>query len=174
MALVLVVFSACAEQRPPLDEEPRDSAAPALWEARRREFLEKQAAELALRAEDSRRLREPVNVKRATVVLFYPGLGRPADSGPIRVLVNAAADTARAAGWDVAERLGARLEVIDSSARASYKSPVARDSVGAVLVVPGYPPRVSYGLRALMELGTRLRALQAWLREQAGSTEART
>ena len=169
---MILALAACTDERPLLEEQPRDSAALALQEARLRELLEKQAAEFALRAAEDRRLREPVTVERATVVLFYPGLGPPTDSHPIHALLTGAADTASAAGWAFADRLGMTLQIIDSSARAIYKSPVARDSFGVALVVPGYPPRVRYGLVAILELGAHLRALEAWRAGGPGSAPA--
>jgi hypothetical protein len=63
---------------------------------------------------------------------------------------------------------------MDSSARAIYAAPVARDSTGIALVAPGYPPQVRYGFAVLLDLSGRLRALDAWLRAQASQAKART
>lgn len=173
-APLALLFLACSEQRRLLDEPPHDSAALAQQEARRREFLEEQAAELARQAREDRRWREPVVVARPTVVVFLPRLRAPADSEPLQALLKAAADSARAAGWDFAERFAPNLRIMDSSAQAIYAHPVPRDSVGVALVAPGYPPYVSFGLSALLEVGAKLRALEAWLRGQANPVHERT
>jgi hypothetical protein len=165
-------FTACGDQRQVVEDLPLDSAALAERETRRQAFLEEQAAKFAEQAALDRRLSQPVIVSRPTVVFFFPGV--LADSSPLQTLIRAAADSARAIGWDYTERYAGALRIMDSSARAIYAAPVARDSTGIALVAPGYPPQVRYGFAALLDLSGRLRALDAWLRAQASQAKART
>jgi hypothetical protein len=157
-----------------VDELHRDPGALAQREARRRKFLEEHAAKFARQAEPDRRLRQPVIVARPTMVFFFPGVGAPAEGSPLQMLLRAAADSARAAGWEYTERHAWALRIVDAGAQAIYLAPVARDSFGVALVAPGDPPHVRYGLGALLDLGSRLRALEAWLRAQARPGQVRT
>ena len=167
--LIAVLLGSCGDHRPSASKDPPDSASLAQRESRRQKFLEEQAAQSLHHAAVDGRLVGTVIVTRPTLVVFRPGMMAIHDSHPVHPLLKAAVDSARAAGWDVTERSTQTLRILDATTQAIYLGPVALDSAGIALVAPGYPPQVSYGLGALLEVGPRLRAFDAWRQAQARS-----
>jgi hypothetical protein len=140
---------------------PADSATAAAANARREAFLKDQAAKLERALESDRQRRDTVLIAQPTVVLYPPSSA--AGDTSLRAFLGAVADTVTAAGWRFEERYGPVVRLVESGSGFWYDISVAAQPFGVIIVAPGHIPQVHSGLGAILELGTRLRTLRAWL-----------